>query len=161
MTGEGEGQNIVHFLSIGNSKDHASKAIDALSIEKMVVFTSYQILEETRSFCDSLSDKSINVLDIIPMDPFQTDSLSIMIQTVIEAFEKYSENGKNTIVSGLTGGTKLMAVALGIVSMLYGTSCNYIVHPPDNRVLEIDLFQKMAHIQLKEDILKTLRGNIR
>ena len=158
MIGGDESLPQIHFINLGNSKDHVIKAIERLSIRRMVIFTSPQLKADAQAFCKLLSDKGVEVLEVFEVDPFQSDSLEIMIRSLLEAHDKYSQNERIEIVSGLTGGTNIMAIAMGVVSMIKGLRCHYVISPPDDRVLEIDLFERLKLAQSRSEIEKMLKG---
>ena len=161
MTGGDKIPSPIHFINLGMSKEHVTKAIDQLSIRRIVVFTSPQLRSEAESYCTELAEKDVEVLEIIDVDPFQPDSLGNMMQSMLRTYDKYNPDGRTEIVSGLTGGTNLMAISLGIVSMLKRMHCHYVVSPPDDRVIEIDIFERLAGCNTLEEMEQGLKGGLR
>jgi len=161
MTGGDNVSSPIHFINLGTSKEHVSKAIDQLSIRRMVVFTSPQLRSEVECYCAALAEKGVKVLEIIDADPFQSDSLDNMMRLMLRTCDKYDPDGSTEIVAGLTGGTNLMAIALGIVSMLKRMHCHYVVSPPDDHVIEIDIFERLAGCNTLEELEQGLKGGLR
>lgn len=141
MTGESDSDSIVHFILVGHSKEHVLKAIDEFHITKMVMITTNDVIDQSRQFLASLSGLGVELCDIIEVDPFQENSLQDITSKLLDACDKYGQNGKTEIIAGLTGGTNIMAIALGNVSMIKRLRCHYIVSPPDPRVLRFDLYR--------------------
>jgi hypothetical protein len=76
------------------------------------------------------------------VDPFTTQSMQKMISITLSAADRYSAHGVEFVV-GLTGGTNIMAVALGIVAMIRGYRCNYVLNKEEDFLLKIDTFREI------------------
>jgi|GEM_PF-3467800 len=139
----------IFFLNIGNSKEHIEKAVDELKIKDAIIFSSVQTRIETE-FLKYLNDKGVNVLETHCVDPFTSDSLRNIISIMLSTIERYSKQGTEFIV-GLTGGTNIMAVAFGVVAMIKGLRCNYILNQEEDFLLKIDTFKEIdVSVPLKE-----------
>lgn len=158
MTGiELEYAQTIHFLLMGNSKEHILHAIDHYSIQKMVLVTSDALYDENVPFIADIQKRDIDVLDVIIVNPFSNDSLETMIQDILGRYETISNSSQIPVIFGLTGGTNLMATAMSFVALLKNRRCHYIVKNQIKKIIEIDLFERLEGAitcdQLKLDIL--------
>jgi len=142
MTGKCEDISQIFFLNVGNSKEHAEKAIGELHIDKAVIISSIQLKDDVMDFIGSLTDRGVNVLETHYVDPFAPESMRDIISLILSIIERYSGHGVE-FVAGLTGGTNIMAVALGVVAMIKGFRCNYVLNKDDDFLLKIDIFKEL------------------
>jgi len=142
MNKNGEKTSQIFFLNVGVSKEHVGKAIDTLQIEKTVIFSSIQLREETEDFTRSLTGRKVDVVEVHYVDPFTPESMRNIISLMLTTAKKYSAQGME-VVAGLTGGTNIMAVALGVVAMMLKLQCNYILNKDDDFLLRIDTFKNI------------------
>jgi predicted CDP-diglyceride synthetase/phosphatidate cytidylyltransferase len=158
MTGiEQEYAQTIHFLLMGNSKEHILHAIDHYSIQKMVLVTSDTLYDENVPFIMDIQKRGIDVLDVMIVNPFSNDCMETMIQEILGRYEAISNTSQTPVIFGLTGGTNLMAIAMSFVALLKNLRCHYIVKNQVNKIIEIDLFERLEGAitcdQLKLDIL--------
>lgn len=158
MTGvEPEYAQTIHFLLMGNSKEHILHAIDYYSIQKLVLVTSDTLYGENIPFISDIQQRSIDVLDVIIVNPFSNDCLEAMIQEILGRYETISNSSQIPVIFGLTGGTNLMAIAMSFVASLKNLRCHYIVKNQVNKIIEIDLFERLEGTvtcdQLKLEVL--------
>ena len=158
MTGiEQEYAQTIHFLLMGNSKEHILHAIDHYSIQKMVLVTSDTLYDENFPFIMDIQKRGIDVLDVMIVNPFSNDCMETMIQEILGRYEAISNSSQTPVIFGLTGGTNLMAIAMSFVALLKNLRCHYIVKNQVNKIIEIDLFERLEGAitcdQLKLDIL--------
>jgi hypothetical protein len=158
MTGiEQEYAQTIHFLLMGNSKEHILHAIDHYSIQKMVLVTSDTLYDENVPFIMDIQKRGIDVLDVMIVNPFSNDCMETMIQEILGRYEAISNSSQTPVIFGLTGGTNLMAIAMSFVALLKNLRCHYIVKNQVNKIIEIDLFERLEGAitcdQLKLDIL--------
>lgn len=158
MTGvEPEYAQTIHFLLMGNSKEHIFHAIDHYSIQKMVLVTSDTLYDENIPFISDIQQRGIDVLDVIIVNPFSNDCLETMIQKILGRYETISSSSQIPVIFGLTGGTNLMVIAMSFVALLKNIQCHYVVKNQVDKIIEIDLFERLESAitcdQLKLEIL--------
>lgn len=158
MTGiEQNNQQTIHFILLGNSKEHILHAIYHYSIQKMVLITSDILYDENVPFIVNLQKKGILILDVIVVDPFSSNCLENMINELLCKYEAVSNSGQVPVIFGLTGGTNLMAIAMSFVALIKNLRCHYIVKNQIDNIIEIDLFEQLEDVitsdQLKLEIL--------
>lgn len=158
MTGiEPNNQQTIHFILLGNSKEHILQAIDHYSIQKMVLITSDTLYDENFPFIVNLQKNGIQILDVIVVNPFSCNCLENMINELLRKYEAVSNSGQIPVIFGLTGGTNLMAIAMSFVALMKNLRCHYIVKNQVDKIIEIDLFEKLEGViisdQLKLEIL--------
>lgn len=158
MTGiEPNNQQTIHFILLGNSKEHILQAIDHYSIQKMVLITSDTLFDENFPFIVNLQRNGIQILDVIVVNPFSCNCLENMINELLCKYEAVSNSGQIPVIFGLTGGTNLMAIAMSFVALMKNLRCHYIVKNQVDKIIEIDLFEKLEDVitsdQLKLEIL--------
>lgn len=158
-TGEGERLKPIHFINLGHSKEHVIKAVESLDIQKMVIFTSPLVKEGSGEFLERLEGLGVEIVEVFVVDPFLQDSLRDTVRSLLRAHRKYSNGGRVEVVSGLTGGTNIMAIAMGIFSMLKGLRCHYVVSPPDDRVMEIALFEGIVGSMSIDELVERFEGD--
>lgn len=144
MTGiETENASVIHFILLGNSKEHVIHAIDHYSIQKMVLVTSETLYDENIPFIANLQKRGFAVLDVIVVNPFSNDCLETMIREILSRYETISSSSQIPVIFGLTGGTNLMAIAMSFVALLKNLRCHYIVKNQVDKIIEIDLFERL------------------
>lgn len=158
MTGiETENASLIHFILLGNSKEHVLHAIDHYSIQKMVLVTSKTLYDENIPFIANLQKRGFDVLDVIVVNPFSNDCLETMIQEILGRYEAISSSSQIPVIFGLTGGTNLMVIAMSFVALLKNLRCHYIVKNQVDKIIEINLFERLEGAitcdQLKLDVL--------
>ena len=158
MTGiKQEYTHAIHFLLMGNSKEHILHTIDHYSIQKVVLVTSDTLYDDNISFIADIQQRGIDVLDVIIVNPFSNDCLETMIQEILGRYETISSSSQIPVIFGLTGGTNLMATAMSFVALLKNLRCHYIVKNQVDKIIEIDLFERLESAitcdQLKLEIL--------
>jgi len=137
-------QNIpIHFILLGHSKNHILMAIAHFKINKIVIFTSKELLEENLPFIQEIIPKSVQVLEVVELDPFEPQALENILLIISEKYKKYSAKGKIPIITSLTGGTNLMVVAMALVASEKRLKAYYILNNERNDVIEIDYFEHM------------------
>lgn len=150
MIGVHEKASQIFFLNIGNSKEHIEKAINELQIRDVVIFSSIQLKDEVDEFLGHLKNKGMNVLETHYIDPFAENSLRNIISIMLSVTERHAAGAE--FVAGLTGGTNIMAVAFGIVAMIKGLRCNYILKREEDFLLRIDTFKEIDRSVPLEEI---------
>lgn len=158
MTGiEQDHAHAIHFLLMGNSKEHILHSIDHYSIKKMVLVTSDTLYDENIQFIADIQKRGIDVLDVITVNPFSNNCLETMIQEILGKYEAISNSSQIPVMFGLTGGTNLMAIAMSFVALLKNLRCHYIVKNQVDKIIEIDLFERLESAitcdQLKLEVL--------
>lgn len=158
MTGiETENTSVIHFILLGNSKEHVLHAIDHYSIQKMVLVTSKTLYDENIPFIANLRKRGFDVLDVIVVNPFSNDCLETMIQEILSKYEAISSSNQITVMFGLTGGTNLMAIAMSFVALLKNLRCHYVVKNQVDKIIEINLFERLEGVitcdKLKLEVL--------
>lgn len=146
------GSDKVHFITIGRSKEHVQKCIDQLGISAMVVFTSSAMREEVNKFCAKCEGEGVKVLDIVEVDPFSPTAVDDIVRAALTAYAAHSGAGKVEIISGLTGGTNLMAVGMGLFSLIKGLPCHYVLDRAEDNILPIDVFVRMGELSSKTEM---------
>jgi len=137
-------QNIpIHFILLGHSKNHILAAIAHFKINKMVIFTSKELLEENLPFIQEIIPKSVQVLEVVELDPFEPQALENILLIISEKYRKYSGKGKIPIIISLTGGTNLMVVAMALVASEKRLKTHYVLNNESSDVIEIDYFERM------------------
>jgi hypothetical protein len=140
----------IHFMLIGHSKTHVQRVVEYFKIKKMVVFISIELQKENQSFLEDLSSKGVEFLEVVPLDPFDTKALENMINVITEKYELYSNHGKLTVVTSLTGGTNLMVVAMALVASEKRLKAHYVLNNECNDVIEIDYFKKIKKKSIEQ-----------
>ena len=138
----------MHMLLLGLSHEHILVEIKALGIRNAVLFTSENLLEDAKSFAETLEGCRVKIHEIICVDPFQSDSLDVMIKQIRTVCAKYSE--RYSVVCGLTGGTNLMAISMSMAALLEGLPCHYSLPRNINPVISVDYFRQ-NHGKVKKD----------
>lgn len=139
MTGN---NNTIHFILMGNSREHLLYAINHYSINEMVVFTSENLYNENLEFIQELEKKGIIIADVVKLRPFDIDALRCMSCEMLKAYQRYSTKDIN-IAAALTGGTNLMVSAMVLFALLKGVQCHYIIKEPENKAIDIALLQEL------------------
>ncbi|WFN37441.1 hypothetical protein L1994_03360 [Methanomicrobium antiquum] len=149
---------IIHFLLLGNSKEHINRVIEYYEIRNIVFFTSINLINENLEFIKDIKKKEINVLETVLLDPFEEKALENMTKKMLDAYSLYSNDGINHIIAGLTGGTNLMVLSMGMLCFSAGLKAHYVVNNENNDVITIDIFQNMVkngdNIQIFKDLFK-------
>ncbi|MBP2132354.1 hypothetical protein J2128_000275 [Methanomicrobium sp. W14] len=143
MTGNGKNNEIIHFLILGNSKVHILRAIDYFDIKKAVIFTSENMMIENQPFIDEIEQNGVNVIKVVLLSPFEEKALENMSQKILKTYELYSNRGSSEVIAGLTGGTNLMALAMGMLCLSAGLKAHYVLNNEVNDLIEIDYFKKL------------------
>lgn len=152
------GDRRIHFITIGRSKEHVQKCINQLGITDMVVFTSTTMRKDVDEFCYACEKDGVEVLNIVDVDPFSPNTVEEIVRAALIAYDAHAKAGKVEIISGLTGGTNLMAVGMGLFSLIKGLPCHYVLDRPDDDILPIDLFARMGSLKTKSEIESFLLG---
>ncbi|MDV0446406.1 hypothetical protein MsAg5_02390 [Methanosarcinaceae archaeon Ag5] len=141
----------IYLLNVGISKEHIEKAIMSLNIENVILFSSVQMKEDTISYAGHLKETGVNVLDMVFVDPFTETSVNEMIQSMLRIVDEYPSDDIE-IIAGLTGGTNLMAISLGIVAFIKGLRCNYVLNKDADFIIPIDTFEKLSPEMTLKDV---------
>jgi len=147
----------VHFITIGHSKEHVVKCIDELAVGSIVVFTSVELQEDVATFVDQLDERGVRTLEIITIDPFRPTAIEDFVGQALAAYDRYSSQEEVEVITGLTGGTNLMAIGMGTLALLKGLRCHYVLNQEGGGTMEIDLFHRMRDLMSREDIEAYLR----
>lgn len=158
MIGDDDSSNIVHFLLMGHSKEHLTKAVLEFRIQKMVIITTSDVAIDAKSFISSFIENGIEICEILEVDPFHDDSLQSLIVTLLDACDRHGQQSKKEIIIGLTGGTNLMAIAMGMVAMIRCLRCHYILPYPGQCAFDIELFKNFDPNCNLQQIESCLRG---
>ncbi|MDG6251405.1 hypothetical protein [Methanocalculus sp.] len=162
MTGADTASEPVHFLLLGNAKEHIFRAIEYFGIQKVVLFTSQHLMSENQPFIEQLEREGISVLETVFLDPFEHVALERMTQRMLEAYDLHSNGGAHRVIAGLTGGTNLMVLAMGMMCLAAGLKSHYVVHNETNDLIEIDFFSNLAqNMDLSEIQRSILPGAFR
>ena len=148
----------VHFITVGNSRDHLIKAIEGLGIGQLVLFTSPQLRSEVEGFCSESLPDSVRVLELVDVYPFSSNSIESMVHILILKHDQYSKTGHVKVVVGLTGGTNLMAISMGLFALIKGLPCHYILNQAEGNVIEIATFQELQKLGDLENISEYLEA---
>ena len=158
MTGVETISGPIHFLLLGNSKEHILRAIKYFKAQQVVFFTSQNLMSENRPFIDEIRKKGISVLETVYLDPFEEKALEHMSQRMGEAYDLHSAGGTHQIIAGLTGGTNLMVLAMGMVCLAAGLQAHYVVNNETNDVIEISFFRNLSPDTPVSQILTNIPG---
>lgn len=139
----GTSENTIHFILMGNAREHVLCAIRHFGIKEMVVFTSEDLYEENMVFIRGLGEQGIIIHEVVKLRPFDDDALRCMARMMLQAHQRYSSKGNIKITAALTGGTNLMVAAMTTYALLKGVRCHYIVKEPENRVIDIMLLEEL------------------
>jgi hypothetical protein len=150
-TGDG---SVAHFILLGHSREHIDRTVEKYGVKRMVVFTSPDLYQENQPYIAGLRERGVEVLDVVQLDTFKDDSLETMTSKILECHDKYEGF---TIVSGLTGGTNLMAIAMATAALLKGARCHYVLNNGQNDVLDIPFFQELNGLKDLGTIEKQLK----
>ena len=159
MSGFNEQSSALHFIIMGNSKEHIQKAIDHFKITDMVIFSSDELLDTNRPFIGDLRDKGIMIREIVSLKPFDTDSIRVMTVEMLRANSRYSPRCNIDIIVALTGGTNLMVVAMALVALLQGLKCHYVVKDCDQKIMEITMLEELNRLKTLDNINTYLLGD--
>ena len=143
MIGKNDKAENIQFLIIGTSPGHIHSVIDAYPNNQYVFFTSSSMEQEAMDFLDDLIEKYQIHGDLSILHPFEQDSLFEMTKMIINKGKEYPENG---IVTGVTGGTNLMAIAMAVASLTQGWKCHYVSKGSGtgkDTIMEIEMFQEL------------------
>jgi len=121
----GNNKKILNIFLMGESTGHISYAITELGIWDIVIVSSESTYEQNKGFLDQLEQTSIKIHEKITVDPFAADSIMHISTRIVEAYQKYHLEGFE-IRCGLTGGTNLMAIAMGVAALVTGAKCHYV-----------------------------------
>ncbi len=149
---ESNNQNIIHFILLGNSKEHILHSIDHYSIKKMVLITSDGLYDENFPFIVSLQEKGIQIIDVIVVNPFSCSCLENMINEILCKYEAISCSGQLPVIFGLTGGTNLMAIAMSFVALIKNLRCHYIVKNEVDEIIDIDFFERLEDVIASDEL---------
>jgi hypothetical protein len=159
MTGNMGVFSPIHFILMGNTKEHIDRAIESFNIKEMVIFTSSDLISENMPYIRGVVNKGIKVHEIKILEPFKEDCLRTMCAELLNTYDKYSHNSNVTVVSSLTGGTNLMVAAMGLFALIKGIECYYIVKDNDHKIININLFNELHNKRLLDNIeLYIIRG---
>ena len=133
----------IHFLLVGNSKEHLYRYISHFHPDSVVLFTSQDLAEDTALFSKTLGKTGPKVLEQINLSPFSENALDCMTAAILTAHNKYGGNGALISVS-LTGGTNLMVLAMALVAISRRFPAFYCVNNEEQTILTIDLLQNLS-----------------
>jgi hypothetical protein len=133
----------IHFLLVGNSKEHLYRYISYFHPDSVVLFTSHDLAEDTEIFSKTLGETGPKVLEQINLSPFSDNALDCMTAAILTAHDKYDGNGSIISVS-LTGGTNLMVLAMALVAISRRLPAFYCVNNKEQTILSIDLLQNIS-----------------
>jgi hypothetical protein len=151
MTGNNP-QKTLHFILVGNSKEHISRGLDHFHPDSVVFFTSIDLADDTALFRNNLAASGTNILETIILSPFSHTALESMTAAILAAHDKYAAKEYAISVS-LTGGTNLMVLAMSLVALARGLPAYYCVNNDEQTILKIDLIQKMSK-SIDEDVFE-------
>ncbi|WNY25251.1 hypothetical protein [Methanolapillus millepedarum] len=147
----------IYLLNVGISKEHIEKTILSLNIENVILFSSVQMRDDTISYAGHLKEIGLNVLDMVFVDPFTEKSVDEMIQSMLRIVDQYPSDDIE-IIAGLTGGTNLMAISLGIVAFIKGLRCNYVLNKDADFIISINTFEKLSPEMTLIDVESYFKG---
>lgn len=154
----GNNKEILNIFLMGESTGHISYAITELGVRDIVIVSSDSTFEQNKGFLDQLEQNGVKIHEKITVDPFAADSIMLISTRILEAYQKYHLEGFE-IRCGLTGGTNLMAIAMGLAALVTGAKCHYVgFKNNENHLVNISSF---ADIQKRidfEDLKLLLRG---
>lgn len=125
---------------MGESTGHISYAIDELNVSNILLISSEYSYQQNGPFLDQLEQNGIIIHEKIKVDPFAADSIEQISKRIIEAYNKYQREGFE-IICGLTGGTNLMAIGMGLATLATGSKCHYVAYKNNvNCLVNIGIF---------------------
>lgn len=143
MIGAVPHEDAVHFLLLGHSREHILEAIDKFEIRSVVIFTSRNLLDESKAFTGMIEGRGTKVLELVALDPFDGKSIERMTREIIDRYDHHTTEQSKTIIAGLTGGTNLMAISMSLAALIRGMKCHYMAKSEDGVPMEIGLFEKL------------------
>ena len=148
MTGNSK-KNLNIFL-MGESTGHILYAVSELGIRDIVLVSSESTYNQNQVFLDLLGHMGVTIHERIEINPFAPDSIEVIYTRILETYEKFEQDGFE-ITCALTGGTNLMAIAMGLAALVTGTKCHYVVYNNgENHLVNIESFAKIQnHSDLK------------
>ncbi len=136
----GNNKKTLNIFLMGESTGHISYAITELGVRDIVIVSSKSTYEQNKGFLDQLEQNGVKIHEKITVDPFAADSVVLISTRILEVYQKYHQEGFE-IRCGLTGGTNLMAIAMGLAALVTGARCHYVVfNNNENRLVNISSF---------------------
>ncbi len=146
MTGE-DIPGLVCFTTLGNATGHIRVAIEKLQPSELVIFTSSDLHDPARPVYKEIIDSGVSLRDIILLHPFEHGALEKMISRMLMAYQTYITKQSNSALVSLTGGTNLMAVAMGLFALIQGLDAYYVLNDSTHDIMPITLFESMNQLK--------------
>jgi hypothetical protein len=154
----GNTKKSLNIFLMGESTGHISYVINELGIHDIILVSSIPTFERNKEFLLQLEQQGVRIHEKVIVDPFARDSIVEISKTILELYKKYEQNGFD-ITCALTGGTNLMAIAMGLAALVTGSSCHYVVfNNGENRLVNITCFADIQKQMRFGDLETTLRG---
>jgi len=148
----------LNIFLMGESTGHISFVINELGIHDIILVSSAPTFERNREFLLELEQNGVRIHEKVTIDPFARDSIVEISKTILELYEKYERNGFG-ITCALTGGTNLMAIAMGLAALVTGSACHYVVfNNGENNLVNITCFTDIQKQMRFGDLETILRG---
>lgn len=130
----------LNIFLMGESTGHITYVINELGLHDIIIVSSISTFDRNKDFLRQLEQNGVKIHEKIEVDPFDKDSIVEISKKIIKIFKKYKKNGFN-IACALTGGTNLMAIAMGLAALVTGSVCHYVVfNNGENRLVNITSF---------------------
>lgn len=137
----GNTKKALNIFLMGESTGHISYVINELGIHDIILVSSILTFDRNKDFLGQLEQNGVCIHEKIEVDPFDKDSIVEISNKIIKIFKKYEKNGFD-ITCALTGGTNLMAIAMGLAALVTGSACHYVVfNNGENRLVNITCFE--------------------
>jgi hypothetical protein len=131
----------LNIFLMGESTGHISYVIKELDLHDIILVSSIPTFDRNKDFLVQLEQNGIKIHEKIEVDPFDKASIIEISNKIIKIFKKYEKNGFD-ITCALTGGTNLMAIAMGLTALVTGSACHYVVfNNGENRLVNITCFE--------------------
>jgi hypothetical protein len=143
---------VIQFLLLGVSHGHIGPVINKLRTERVVLFSSENLKEETALVAKGLEKDNETPTEIVLLDPFGQNALFDMVKAILaKARQLYSgRTGKQRplIIAGLTGGTNLMTISMAMAALINGWQCHYVKKEDgqEDEILEFSLLNDLNRI---------------
>jgi len=135
MTGE-----ITQFLLLGTTYGHIPPVLDRFNTKHVVIFTSRDL--DNSEFLNRIQSNYDAEVDVILLDPFESNAVERMTAKILDTAAKLEV--EPIIISGVTGGTNLMAISMALASSIKGWKCHYVLRSDDkDRILDLDIFHRI------------------
>jgi len=150
----------LNIFLMGESTGHISYVINELGINDIILVSSIPTFERNREFLLQLEQNGVRIHEKVTVDPFASESIVEISKTILEMHKKYEQNGFD-ITCALTGGTNLMAIAMGLAALITGSPCHYVAfNNGENRLVHVTCFTDIQKQMRFGDLETTLRGGI-